>query len=206
MFSVSPFCFHVSSLKDIRQRHIVVDPKLLKKKKYYKFLYNLEPFLKLDYHTPFDTFALFSGLTLFRVFFSTSSNSDYLQISIGPLFYYWYYLSLRMNYEKVYFLLDMYCFAKNNDLYTVNVNSDYLTGSKTIIHTTFDKRVAIPSLSGIYPAYTWVEREASEFFSISFEGLLDTRRLLTDYLSVINDLDQYKTIQYSTLNQNIISI
>jgi len=59
-----------------------------------------------------------------------------------------------MNYEKVYFLLDMYCFAKNNDLYTVNVNSDYLTGSKTIIHTTFDKRVAIPSLSGIYPAYT----------------------------------------------------
>jgi NADH-quinone oxidoreductase subunit C len=40
---------------------------------------------------------------------------------------------------------------------------------------------AVPSLSSLYPAATWYEREAYDLFGIYFSGHPDLRRLLTDY-------------------------
>jgi NADH-quinone oxidoreductase subunit C len=40
---------------------------------------------------------------------------------------------------------------------------------------------AVPSVSGLYPAANWFEREVYDLFGIMFEGHPDLRRLLTDY-------------------------
>lgn len=76
-----------------------------------------------------------------------------MQILISPYYYYWYYLLLRIDYTKVYFLLDMYCTLKSDELYIVNIASDYLKNTALTTHTLFNKNSYVPSLSGIYPAY-----------------------------------------------------
>ncbi|MCI0600634.1 MAG: NADH-quinone oxidoreductase subunit C [Beijerinckiaceae bacterium] len=39
----------------------------------------------------------------------------------------------------------------------------------------------VPSLTGLYPAANWFEREAYDLFGVVFAGHPDLRRLLTDY-------------------------
>ncbi len=44
-----------------------------------------------------------------------------------------------------------------------------------------DDLPVVDSLTGIWPAVNWFEREAFDFFGIVFEGHNDLRRILTDY-------------------------
>ncbi|WOJ88458.1 NADH-quinone oxidoreductase subunit C [Methylocapsa polymorpha] len=44
-----------------------------------------------------------------------------------------------------------------------------------------DEETPVPSLSGLYPAANWFEREAYDLFGVLFSGHPDLRRLLTDY-------------------------
>jgi NADH-quinone oxidoreductase subunit C len=39
----------------------------------------------------------------------------------------------------------------------------------------------VPSVSGIWPCATWWERETWDLFGVTFAGLADHRRILTDY-------------------------
>ncbi len=41
--------------------------------------------------------------------------------------------------------------------------------------------VAVPSVSGIWKAATWWEREVWDLFGVAFDGLADHRRIVTDY-------------------------
>ena len=49
------------------------------------------------------------------------------------------------------------------------------------VKTQTDETKPVPSVSGIWPAATWFEREAYDLYGILFSGNPDFRRLLTDY-------------------------
>lgn len=48
-----------------------------------------------------------------------------------------------------------------------------------------------------------MERELKEFFHIYYIGLLDTRRLLTDYTENKYLLENYKTTSYNIIMQEL---
>ena len=50
---------------------------------------------------------------------------------------------------------------------------------RVIVQT--DEATPVQSVSSVWPCATWWEREVWDLFGISFEGLADHRRILTDY-------------------------
>jgi NADH-quinone oxidoreductase subunit C len=61
-----------------------------------------------------------------------------------------------------------------------NLLSVALNQRLRVIVTT-DEATPVPSVSGVWPAATWWEREAWDLFGIVFSGQPDLRRILTDY-------------------------
>lgn len=49
------------------------------------------------------------------------------------------------------------------------------------VKITTDEETPVPSVSGLFSAAPWVERETWDMYGIMFDGLADHRRILTDY-------------------------
>ncbi len=61
-----------------------------------------------------------------------------------------------------------------------NLLSVSLNHRVRVIVTT-DEATPVPSVSNIWPCATWWERECWDLFGVTFAGLADHRRILTDY-------------------------
>ena len=46
---------------------------------------------------------------------------------------------------------------------------------------TTDEQHSVPTVTGIWPVAGWWERETWDLFGVTFDGLADHRRILTDY-------------------------
>lgn len=44
-----------------------------------------------------------------------------------------------------------------------------------------DAETPVPSMTGVWPGVAWWEREAFDMFGLTFDGLADHRRILSDY-------------------------
>ena len=55
------------------------------------------------------------------------------------------------------------------------------TNHRIRIKVETDADTPVPSISEVFPAATWFEREAYDFYGILFSGNPDFRRILTDY-------------------------
>jgi NADH-quinone oxidoreductase subunit C len=52
---------------------------------------------------------------------------------------------------------------------------------RVTVMTATDEAQPVPSVVALWPSATWFEREAWDMYGITFAGLSDLRRLLTDY-------------------------
>ena len=87
--------------------------------------------------------------------------------------------------------------------------SNFITNMRYSLAYRLDtpSNVAIPSASSFWNSSEWVEREMRELDLGYFAGLLDSRRLLFDYLYNFREEDfklSYSTIQYDSLYQSIL--
>lgn len=111
-------------------------------------------------------------------------------------------LSLRLNLANLMFLVDS-CIIKSSKT-TTNVvahYSDYLHANNLMVFSEIDELQAISSQSSVFFSANWVEREARESSGVTFYGLVDSRRLLTDYVSLLTPSTTYSMTRYDLTTQ-----
>lgn len=139
--------------------------------------------------------TIFATSTLFN-------DSNILINSDSPELYYWSPIFQKLGWDNFFFPVDLSCRNSGAVLHLVSIFSCFFKKNFTIMtFVSEDKKLL--SLSRVFSSYTWVERETKEFYGITFLGLRDSRRLLSDYTTVEPLTDQYETRGYNTVVQDI---
>lgn len=92
------------------------------------------------------------------------------------------YLLLRVPNNLPY-IVDGVQFVGLGKNLTIQYNyNSMLTETRLHVYTeVFESSFNCQSISCLFSSNVWLERELSEFTGLTFEGLLDSRRLLLDY-------------------------
>jgi hypothetical protein len=142
---------------------------------------------------PYETFILINSENF--CFFTNYLGSPFLlNLVIDIRYYYFMCLYLNTELDCVYFPLELSVFLSSR------INSiDKFTGSMLLygyfrftslrFHFFFYLN-DLKSITSLYKGYIWVEREIAEFTNVIITGLLDNRKLLTNYLQ-LSKFDHY---------------
>lgn len=139
-----------------------------------------------------DSTILNPNLTSFK--FSVTNNIFYLNLSSKFLFY--FFLINKNNLNNYYFYILDSTILTNYEKkeYQIAYQSIFFD-LKILVNVKFKQ--SLQSLTKIYKASSWVERENKEFNNITFDNLNDTRKLLSNY-------NYNKNLQYNNFN-NILN-
>ncbi len=94
--------------------------------------------------------------------------------------------SCFLNYNQLITLtcvdnLNLLKFEKTKRFSLIYVLNQYNTTSRLLVVVNFNEAQLISSISSVYKAANWLEREVYDLFGIFFQNHLDLRRILTDY-------------------------
>ena len=87
----------------------------------------------------------------------------------------------------------------------------YEHNSRLIVKTQVDELTVVDSVTSVYPAANWMEREVWDLFGIYFSDHPDLRRILTDYgfeghpLRKDFPLTGYTEVRYDDLEKRVVS-
>lgn len=111
-------------------------------------------------------------------------------------------ISLRLNLTNLIFFVDS-CIVQSakDNINVVAYYSDYLHANNITIFSQLDETSALSSQSSVFVSANWVEREARESSGVTYYGLTDSRRLLTDYVSLLSSPSSYTMTRYDLTTQ-----
>lgn len=194
------------SLNDLRQGILEILVKDFPYKKHYKRVKDTDVIRCLDHPLPIDSFFICFGNGSYNIYTTYTCNPNVLNIELNYSFFYYLCLCLRNELTKLYFAQDMSLIVENLSSTTHLNMSCYYTGAFMSLHTTLSKTSVLNSLSSIYSAFVWIEREASELTGILFKNLKDSRRLLTDYLQRNYNFSFYNVRGFNPITQDILAV
>lgn len=177
-----------------------------------KLFKNKESLELWNINIPVDSLTYIYSLTKFSkkykysLFFFTNNieAKNTLSFNFNYGAYYIFIILLKLQYNNIFFPVDMvyYSKLKTNNL-TVNISSYTTNNYYKFLFNFSNKPLNLQSISNIYSSFTWVERELSESNNINFLNLKDSRRLLSDYNLFKTDTNSYNTNSYNILTQDI---
>ena len=129
-------------------------------------------------------------------------DTNVVLTSDSPVAYYWSSIFQKLNWGCSIFPLDASCWLKNKKTYIFVVFSCFFKKNMWSYFYALDTKV-LQSLSKSFSSFVWVEREIKEFYNVSFLGLKDGRRLLTDYTVITPEYNSYETRGYNNIIQDL---
>ena len=148
--------------------------------------------------------AFFKNFNFFIIKSNNYNSKNNLSIYFTENIYIYSTLFLKNMLTNLYANIDKNFLFNTKYRHLLSHFSCFLTNERITINTTISNKLKINSISSFFKSTQWTERELTEFNNIMFKGLLDSRRLLTDYTYNKNISNiSYKTDSYDLIFQNI---
>jgi hypothetical protein len=138
----------------------------------------------------------------YQIHTSTIQPATTLVISLANN-HYTFSLGLKTELTALYFPADFCFFAEEpNGFYKFSGQFNNYLSSDSVAFFVITAKPQLVSISSLFAGCSWVEREIKEFSLITFLGLRDTRRLLTDY-TFLKEEEDYRTLSYDLTIQDV---